>query len=85
MPARVRILNSVWLGLLILMGTPYASSLAQDLRLSDLYQENGLGNTSAPRPDWLGAAFGSLLGEREIPIPCASSLLLDLRRHQESL
>ncbi|HMC83412.1 MAG TPA: hypothetical protein VKL61_09285, partial [Candidatus Polarisedimenticolia bacterium] len=86
MPARGRILSSVWLGLLILlMGTPRASPAVQDLRPSDLYQETVPGNASAHRPDALGEAFRNLLGEREIPIPCASSLLLDLRRHPENL
>ena len=59
----------------------------QDLNLSDLYREpaNGATSSSVKKADGVAAALDNLLGGRSLPIPCASSLLQDARRHATAL
>jgi hypothetical protein len=59
----------------------------QDLTLSDLYRESAAGpaSSSAKRAGGVGAALDNLLGGRTLPIPCASALLQDVRRHTGAL
>ncbi len=59
----------------------------QDLNLSDLYRESPAGATlsSTRKADGIAAALDNLLGGRVLPIPCASTLLQDARRHPAAL
>lgn len=59
----------------------------QDLNLSDLFRENSAASPAAPerRPEGIPGAVDTLLGGRALPIPCASSLLADARRHRAQL
>jgi hypothetical protein len=59
----------------------------QDLTLSDLYRESAAGpaSPSAKRAGGVGATLDNLLGGRTLPIPCASGLLQDLRRHTPAM
>ncbi len=58
-----------------------------DLHLSDFYRDPVPAGpyVSPRRGDPIAKVFEALLGDRVLPVPCASSLLLDLRRHRESL
>jgi hypothetical protein len=59
-----------------------------DLRISDFYQDRPAAYpvAVAPRkPEGLARALNIVLDGKTLPIPCASSLLQDLRRHREAL
>ena len=58
-----------------------------DLNLSDLYRESASGviPSSAKKAGGTSAALDNLLGGKTLPIPCASALLQDARRHAAAL
>ena len=64
-----------------------AGSADTDLKISDFYKETpGRAETVASRkPDGPARALDIVLDGKILPIPCASSLLQDLRRHREAL
>jgi len=59
----------------------------QDFNLSDLYRDPAAGSTPAlsRKTEGVGGALDTLLGGRSLPIPCATSVLLDTRRHGAQL
>jgi len=59
----------------------------EDFRVSDFYRDTGPSPAppSSRRVEGMSRAFDALLGGRVFPIPCSSSLLLDLRRHRDNL
>ena len=75
--------------LLLLLSIPafLAAPPEGDLRLTDLLREASPGPLgSLPRRgDGAGRALDNLLAGRNLPIPCASTVLLELWRHRDAL
>jgi hypothetical protein len=58
-----------------------------DLNLSDLYRESAAGSTpaSSKKAEGIAGALEILLNGRTLPIPCATSLIQEARRHPAAL
>src|SRR4029453_19299416 len=64
------------------------SATKEDLRISDFYNNLSTPDTSHASPrksDGTARQIDNLLDGKNLPIPCASPLLQELRRHREGL
>ena len=72
----------------LLAATEIRSAGKEDLRISDFYSNPSSSDTShasSRRSDQTARQIDNLLDGKNLPIPCASSLLQELRRHREGL
>ncbi|HEV8374684.1 MAG TPA: hypothetical protein VGR38_00450 [Candidatus Polarisedimenticolia bacterium] len=70
------------------MSSETRAATKEDLRISDFYNNSSsldLPHGSSKKTDGAGRQIDNLLDGRTLPIPCASSLLQELRRHREAL